>query len=452
MEFTVSDQVFDLISVGGGSGGLACAQRAAEYGAKAVVIESHRLGGTCVNVGCVPKKVMWNAAGVAASLADANDYGFHVTVGDNDWPALKRKRDAYVLRLNGIYERNLAAKGVRYVRGAARFVDRNAVEVNGERLTARHIVIATGGKPIVPALPGAEHGITSDDFFALEKQPKRVAIVGSGYVACELAGAFRGLGTEVELFIRKDRLLTSFDVMLGKSLMREMRADGTTIHQHVVPAGVRETSGLTLTAEDGREFAGFDCLLWAVGRTANVADLDLEKAGIALDDGNYVVTDGFQNSGRPGVYAIGDVTGRAALTPVAIAAGRRLSDRLFGGKSDRRLEYSMIPTVVFTHPPIGTVGASEAEARAQFGDAVKVYVADFTPMYHALTTRKTHTDMKLVCVGPEQRIVGCHIIGTGADEMLQGFAVAIRMGATKRDFDDTVAIHPTSAEELVTMR
>jgi glutathione reductase (NADPH) len=449
----VSDQAFDLLVVGGGSGGLACAQRAAEYGAKAAVIESHRLGGTCVNVGCVPKKVMWNAASVALSLTDANDYGFNVTVGDSDWPALKRKRDAYVLRLNGIYERNLAAKGVTYVRGAARFMDKGTVEVNGERITARHIVIATGGKPSVPALPGSEHGITSDGFFSLEQRPKRVAIVGSGYVACELAGAFHELGTQVEIFIRKEHLLMSFDVMLGKSLMREMRDQGIIIHDHVVPAQVRGDSGLrTLTAVDGREFAGFDCLLWAVGRTANVSGLDLKQAGVAVDDCNFVVTDAFQNTNVPGLYAIGDVTGRAALTPVAIAAGRRLSDRLFGGKTDRRLEYSMIPTVVFTHPPIGTVGASEAEARAQYGDAVKVYVADFTPMYHALTARKTHTDMKLVCVGPEQRIVGCHIIGTGADEILQGFAVAIRMGATKRDFDDTVAIHPTSAEELVTMR
>jgi glutathione reductase (NADPH) len=220
-----------------------------------------------------------------------------------------------------------------------------------------------------------------------------------------------------------------------------------------MPAAVREASGLkTLVAEDGREFPGFDCLQWGIGRSANVAELDLSKAGVAVDDSDFVVTDTFQNTNVPGVYAIGDVTGRAALTPVAIAAGRRLSDRLFGGKTDRHLEYRMIPTVVFTHPPIGTVGASEAEARAQYGDAVKVYVAEFTPMYHALTSRKSRTDMKLVCVGPEERIVGCHIIGTGADEILQGFAVAIRMGATKQDFDDTVAIHPTSAEELVTMR
>jgi glutathione reductase (NADPH) len=453
MEFTVPQQSFDLISIGGGSGGLACAQRAAEFGAKVAVIESHRLGGTCVNVGCVPKKVMWNAASVALAVADAADYGFNVTSGGSDWSDLARKRDAYVLHLNEIYERNLTSKGVSYIRGAARFVGPDAVEVNGERLTARHIVIATGGQAVVPTLPGAELGITSDGFFALAERPQRVAIVGSGYVACELAGAFHELGSAVELFIRKDHLLTSFDAMLGKSLMREMRDQGIDIHQHVVPAAVRGESGRkTLVAADGREFSGFDSLLWAVGRRANVSGLEVGQAGVALDDCNFVITDAYQNTNVPGAYAIGDVTGRAALTPVAIAAGRRLSDRLFGGSADRHLEYSMIPTVVFTHPPIGTVGESEAEARARYGDAVKVYVADFTPMYHALTRRKTHTDMKLVCVGPEQKIVGCHIIGTGADEMLQGFAVAIRMGATKRDFDDTVAIHPTSAEELVTMR
>jgi glutathione reductase (NADPH) len=449
----VAESVFDLISVGGGSGGLACVQRAAEYGAKTAVIESQRLGGTCVNVGCVPKKVMWNAAGIASSLGDAADYGFEVKVGAHDWAALKAKRDAYVQRLNGIYERNLAAKGVAYVRGVARFIDAHTVEVDGQRLSAKHLVIATGGKASIPALAGAEIGITSDGFFELAARPRRVAIIGSGYIACELAGAFQELGSEVHLFIRKDHLLTHFDVMLGKSLMREVRAQGMTVHEHVVPAALREESGgKTLVAQDGACFAGFDCILWAIGRESNVAGLDLEQAGIALDEASFVITDAFQNTNLAGVYAIGDVTGRAALTPVAIAAGRRLSDRLFGGKPERHLDYAMIPSVVFTHPPIGTVGASEAEARAQYGDSVKVYVADFTPMYHALTERKSRTDMKLVCAGPEQRIVGCHIIGAGADEMLQGFAVAIRMGATKTDFDDTVAIHPTSAEELVTMR
>jgi glutathione reductase (NADPH) len=453
MEFTVSTQAFDLISIGGGSGGLACAQRAAEYGAKAAVIESHRLGGTCVNVGCVPKKVMWNAASVALSLADAGDYGFDVDVHDNDWAVLKEKRDAYITRLNGIYARNLSAKGVTLVRGSARFVDSHTVEVGGIRMTAPHSVVATGGMPIVPDLPGAALGITSDGFFALERRPQRVAIVGSGYVACELAGAFHELGSQVELFIRKDHVLTHFDAMLGKSLMREMRAEGMTVHEHVVPAAIHEqSSAKTLVAADGREFAGFDAVLWAIGRGANVAGLDLRSAGVRQGGDDFIMTDEFQNTNISGIHAIGDVTGRAALTPVAIAAGRRLSDRLFNGEKDRRLDYNSIATVVFTHPPIGTVGLTESEARAKYGDAVKAYVADFTPMYHALTTRKTHTDMKLVCVGPEQKIVGCHVIGTGADEMMQGFAVAIRMGATKRDFDDTVAIHPTSAEELVTMR
>jgi glutathione reductase (NADPH) len=449
----MSDQTFDLISIGGGSGGLACAQRAAEYGAKTAVIEPQRLGGTCVNVGCVPKKVMWNAASVALALKDANDYGFDIQAGQSDWTELKRKRDAYVLRLNGIYERNLAAKGVAYVRGAARFVDAHTVEVNGQRLRARHMVIATGGKAMIPQIPGAELGISSNGFFELESRPLRVAVVGSGYIACGLAASFQELGSQVEQFIRKDRLLTNFDAMLGKSLMREVRAQGMIIQERFIASSLRESLGRkTLIASDGREFSGFDCVLWAIGRDANVAGLAVEKAGVQLDDSGYVMTDDFQNTNVAGVYAIGDVTGRAALTPVAIAAGRRLSDRLFGGKPERHLDYNMIPTVIFTHPPIGTVGASEAEARAAHGDAVKVYVADFTPMYHALTARKSHTDMKLVCVGPEQRIVGCHILGNGADEMLQGFAVAIRMGATKADFDDTVAIHPTSAEELVTMR
>ena len=449
----VSEQFPDLLVIGGGSGGLACAQRAAEYGAKAAVIESHRLGGTCVNVGCVPKKVMWNAAHVAAALADAPDYGFEAAPLTHDWLALKGKRDGYVARLNAIYERNLAAKGVEYVQGRARFEDDRIVEVGGRRFAARHVVIATGGTPTIPGLPGAELGITSDGFFALGERPRRVAIVGSGYVACELAGAFHALGAAVELFIRKDRPLTHFDEMLGGALLREMRAAGIVVHERVVPAAVRRDRGAnTLISVDGREFPGFDCLLWAVGRVPNVAGLGLERTGIGVDAGGFIVTDAFQDTNIAHIHAIGDVTGRAALTPVAIAAGRRLSDRLFGGRSARRLDYGLIPTVVFTHPPIGTIGISEAEARAVHGSAVKVYLSDFVGMYNAMTARKPRTEMKLVCLGPEEKIIGCHVIGAGADEMLQGFAVAIHMGATKADFDDTIAIHPTSAEELVTMR
>lgn len=453
MELTVADLSFDLITIGGGSGGLACAQRAAEYGAKAAVIEPKPLGGTCVNVGCVPKKVMWNAASLALGLADAKDYGFDIKTGDNDWALLKRKRDAYVERLNGIYERNLKTKGVAHIKGTARFLSPNSVEVAGQVLHARHIVIACGGRPTVPDLPGADLGIDSDGFFALSTRPKRVAVIGSGYIACELAGAFHELGSAVDMFIRRDHLLTHFDAMLGKSLMREMRGAGVNIHEHVTLSSVRGAKGdVTLHAEDGRDFGKFDCLLWAIGRRPNVEGLSLDAAGVKVDDDGFVATDAYQNTNVDNVHAIGDITGRAALTPVAIAAGRRLSDRLFGGKTDRHLSYDMIPTVVFSHPPIGTVGLSEAEARARYGDTVKIFSAEFTSMYHALTERKTRTDMKLVCVGAEQRVVGCHILGLGADEMLQGFAVAIRMGATKRDFDDTVAIHPTSAEELVTMR
>ena len=453
-ELTVPDMVFDLICIGGGSGGLACAQRAAEYGAKAAVIEPKPLGGTCVNVGCVPKKVMWNAASLALGLADAKDYGFEVSAGGSDWALLKSKRDAYILRLNAIYERNLSAKGVAYIKGTARFVDAHSVEVGGTRISARHVVIATGGHPTIPPLPGAELGISSDDFFTLSARPKRVAVVGSGYIASELAGAFHELGADVEMFIRKEHLLTHFDSMLGQSLKREMSRTG---RQDSRSRGARgRARNFRPAGVAGRGWTGVRRFrLPALGdRTRS----QCHAPGIGAGRRGCWTTAiswspmNFKTPMWRGVYAIGDVTGRAALTPVAIAAGRRLSDRLFGGKTDRHLNYDMIPTVVFTHPPIGTVGATEAEARAQYGDAVKVYVADFTPMYHALTVRKSRTDMKLVCVGAEQRIVGCHIIGAGADEMLQGFAVAIRMGATKRDFDDTVAIHPTSAEELVTMR
>ena len=457
---------YDLVCIGGGSGGLACAQRAAEYGAKVAVIESGRLGGTCVNVGCVPKKVMWNAAGIALALADAADYGFEMPSAPGsaaapapagapalDWALLKQKRDAFIARLNAIYAKNLAAKGVRYIEGWGRFVDPHTVAVGDRHLGARHIVIATGGEPTVPELPGAALGITSDGFFDLGARPERVAVIGSGYVACELASAFHELGSAVEVFIRRDHPLTSFDVMLGKSLLREMSAAGIIFHPHVVPAELRARGNKkTFIATDGREFADFDAVLWAVGRHARTRSLDLARARLVADGEGYIATNDFQDTPVPGIHAIGDVTGRPALTPVAIAAGRRLADRLFGGQTDRHVDYRLIPTVLFTHPPIGTVGLTEREARAQYRDEVKVYIADFIPMYHAVMRRKSHTDMKLVCVGAEEKIVGCHIIGAGADEMLQGFAVALRMGATKRDFDDTIAIHPTSAEELVTMR
>ncbi len=444
---------FDLLVIGGGSGGIAHARRAAEYGATVGVVEHGPLGGTCVNVGCVPKKVMWYTASHAYHFAHAADYGFDVAVNGHDWRALKSRRDAYVHRLNGIYESNLDKSGVTTIVGTASFVDSNTVTVAGEHYHADRIVVATGGQPIVPDIPGAELGITSDGFFELAQKPRRVLVAGSGYIAVELAGVFNGLGSETQLVIRKDSIIRSFDSMLGEQLMEAMQQDGVRIDTRAIPASVEKTDdGLVLHAEDGRSFGPVDCLLWAVGRSPNVASLELGNAGVQSDDRGFVPTDDFQQTNVENIFALGDVTGRPALTPVAIAAGRRLADRLYGGMDGRHLDYKLIPTVVFSHPPIGTVGMTEAAARAAYGDDVRVYSSGFTPMYYALGDKKQRSVMKLVVAGDDERVVGCHVIGEGADEMMQGFAVAIRMGATKADFDDTVAIHPSNAEELVTMR
>jgi glutathione reductase (NADPH) len=448
-------QAFDLLVLGGGSAGLATAQRAAEYGARVALFEPARLGGTCVNVGCVPKKVMWNAAELAAALAHAPHYGFALDVGAHDWAALKRGRDAYVARLNGIYARNLDKKGIVTVRSAARFTSATeVVDAEGQRYGAPHIVIATGGFPRRPAVPGAELGGTSDDFFELERLPRRVALVGSGYVAVEFAGVLRALGSEVVVAIRHESLLRHFDPVLGERLLEAMRASGIDVVTEFVTRKVqRAAGGIELEGVDDRVLAGFDQVLWAIGRAPHTAELGLPVAGVATDTAGYVAVDRYQNTSTAGIYAVGDVTGHAELTPVAIAAGRRLADRVFGGQRDRHLRYDLIPTVVFSHPPIGTVGLSEQQAREQYpNEPMRVYSADFVPMFYALTEAKPRTAMKLVTVGADERVVGCHVIGQGADEMIQGFAVAMTMGARKRDFDDTIAIHPTSAEELVTMR
>ena len=444
---------FDLLVIGGGSGGLAHAQRAAEYGANAAVIEYRPLGGTCVNVGCVPKKVMWYASHLAHDLHHAGDYGYDLKINGHDWSGLKARRDAYIKRLNGIYENNLDKRGVTYIEGVARFINATTIDVDGREYSAERIVIATGGQPWVPEIPGAELGITSDGFFELEERPQRVLIAGSGYVAVELAGVFSGLGSETRIVVRKDSVLRDFDKMLSTELMATMRNDGIDIETGVVPAAVRKTAdGLVMTAEDGREFGPVDALLWAVGRSPNTASLDVGKAGVELDEHGFVPTSMMQETNVDNIFALGDVTGRAALTPVAIAAGRRLADRLYGGMDGRHLDYRLIPTVIFSHPTIGTVGMTEDEARQEYGDDVHVYNTGFTPMFYALGDDKGRSVMKLITVGSEERVVGCHVFGAGADEMLQGFAVAMRMGATKKDFDDTVAIHPTNAEEVVTMR
>ncbi len=445
---------YDLLAIGGGSGGLSAAERAAMYGKKAAVIEMAKMGGTCVNVGCVPKKVMWNAASIAHALRDARGYGFDVMVNDFDWTTLVKGREDYIQGINDWYGNYLTDSNIDWLKGQAKFVDAHTLEVNGERYTADHIVISPGGRPMVPEIPGAELGITSDGFFALTEQPKRVAVVGAGYIAVELAGLLNALGSDVDLLLRRQHFLANFDAMLREALMEEMVNDGVNILPNINLEKVeKEQDGtLTLYCQSGHIMKGFDTLIWAIGREPLTADLNLAAAGVAMNEAGYIPTDEFQNTNVAGVYAVGDVTGRAQLTPVAIAAARRLGDRLFNNQPERRLDYDNIPTVMFSHPPIGTVGLTEGEAREKHGEAVKVYQTRFTPMYHALTPHKTRTAMKLVCVGAQEKVVGIHMIGHGVDEMLQGFAVALKMGATKKQFDDTVAIHPTSAEELVTMR
>jgi glutathione reductase (NADPH) len=445
---------FDLVVVGGGSGGIAAARRAAEYGARVALVEASRLGGTCVNVGCVPKKLMWNAAEFVGELADARGYGFDASLGAHDWPALKVARDAYVAKLNGIYETNLAKSKVTLVRGWGKLIDAHTVDVEGRRLRGERVLLAPGGRPQRPPIAGAELGIDSDGFFALGQRPQRVTVMGGGYIAVEIAGVFAALGSEVTVVVRGAHLLREFDPLLVEAAQEGLTQAGVTLMTQTVPTQLtRAADGqrIDVRLNKGELLTDQDTVVWATGRAPITEFID-PAIGLRHDARGHLEVDEFQETSVPGVFAIGDVTGQLTLTPVAIAAGRRLSDRLWGGMAGRKLDYHNVPTVVFGHPPLGTVGLTEPQARAMHGDAVKCYSASFVPMYHALTAAKHKTRMKLVTVGAEQRVVGVHLAGRGVDEMLQGFAVAVRMGATKRDFDETVAIHPTASEELVTMR
>ncbi len=442
---------FDYLVIGGGSGGIASARRAAQHGARVALIESGRLGGTCVNVGCVPKKLMWHAGQLAHALADAPGYGFDPVEIRHDWRRLATGREAYLRRLNGIYQKNLESDEVRIFHGRGRFVDAHTVAVGNDRIYADKILVATGGEPLVPDLPGGELGMTSDGFFALDERPQRVVIVGSGYIAVELAGVLRALGSEVDLVLRRDRVLRHFDDLLGLSLMDAMRAQGITLHVHEHAVALRPGSaGLELELHAGR--LQTDAVIWAIGRRPRLHDLGLEHAGVGLDNHGHIQVDQWQATSRSNIFAVGDVTAAPALTPVAVKAGRALADRLFGARPQARLQQELVPTVVFSHPPIGTIGLSEVEARARHGDAVKVYAGEFRALYFALLEHKLSSAVKMVCVGPEERVVGLHSIGPGADEMMQGFAVAMGMGACKSHFDACIAIHPSAAEELVTLR
>lgn len=441
----------DLLVIGGGSGGIATAIRAARHGAKVTLFEPHELGGTCINRGCVPKKAMWLAADLAESQRMAKAVGFDMKPGMLDWATFVGHREAYVLRARTSYANRLRELGINHVPAPAHFVDAHTLRAADADYRAPHIVIATGSRPRDPELPGGDLAIDSDGFFKLDHCPARAGIIGGGYIGVELAGVLRSLGSKVDL-ITRGGLLSRFDADLGQALSGMMRAEGIYHHEGCAVRGLhRDDEGLWLDCSDHAPHGPYDQVISAIGRLPNVESLQLEAAGVKLGKIDEIITDEFEKTSVEGVYALGDVNGKPALTPVAIAAGRQLADRLFGGKPDAHLDYSCIPTVVFSHPPVGTVGLSEAEARKQYGNAVKIHKARFTPMLWSLAGRDGKFMMKLVCAGDDERVVGLHGIGPGMDEMLQGFAVAVRMGATYTDFLRTVAIHPTAAEEFVTM-
>ncbi len=444
---------FKLIVIGAGSGGLAHAQRAAEYGVNVAIVENSQFGGTCVNVGCVPKKLMWYAGLYGEHIKLAKEYGFNLDAVSHDWDDLKKRRDEFIRRLNNIYKNNLETKGIKHINGKAKFLGPNTIKVGNRCYRADKFVIATGGYPLYPDIEGSELGITSDEFFELDKCPEKVALIGSGYISLELACIFNALGSEVSVLIRSQTVLNKFDNMLGEQIKNILSNQGISFITDFLPEKVfKNNSGINLTNKHGLKLGGYDIVLWAIGRRANTLDLDLEKAEVRKNSEGFIQVDEWQQTSSKNIFAIGDVTGCPALTPVAIAAGRRLADRLFNNMSDRRLSLDAIPTVIFTHPPIGTVGLTESEARLKFGNKIDIYESKFYSMGQAFMSERERSTMKMIVTGEDQKILGCHLIGDGVDEMLQGFAVAIRMGATKQDFDDTIAIHPTSAEELVTMR
>eukprot|EP00804_Cyclotella_cryptica_P013621 CCRYP_012952-RA/>CCRYP_012952-RA protein AED:0.06 eAED:0.06 QI:177/0.83/0.71/1/0.66/0.42/7/1182/606 len=469
---------FDLLVIGAGSGGIASARRAASYGAKVGVVEMGRLGGTCVNVGCVPKKIMYNAATISETLHEMHHYGFSGYETGSitfDWGYIKRSRDAYIERLNGIYERNLVGSGVARLFGKASLVvnerDPNTVDVivsqnmEPQRYHAKHILLATGGYPTIPAGSDgsvARYSISSDGFFELDTLPQKAVVVGGGYIAVELAGILGALGSETSLVVRKEKALRQFDELLSSALDEEMEQNGITIYRNTM--GVKqiisdESNGLkTVILNNGQSIEDVNVVIMAAGRSPSVESLNLEGAGVRQKKGGYIEVNEYSETNIQNVYAVGDVCGNVELTPMAIAAGRRLADRLFGPPAfqNAKVSYEDVPTVVFSHPPIGTIGLTEEQAIKKYGkENIKIYRSVFSNLYYGTwqvdANEKPKTAMKLVCAGKDELVVGLHVIGLGADEMLQGFGVAIKMGATKADFDATVAIHPTAAEEFVTM-
>ncbi len=445
---------YDLIVLGGGSGGLAAAFRAAQHGQRVAMLEPGELGGTCVNVGCVPKKAMWLAADLSGRIGLAAAMGFDVPVRPSlDWKELVVHRQAYIANIHASYLKRLDENNVVRVPRRGRLVDAHTVECSdGVHISAAHILIATGAHPQRPDIPGAELGLVSDDFFNLCSAPERVAIVGGGYIAVELAGLLQALGSRVTLLVRGERLLERFDAELTGQLAENLRHQGVQVHfGYRLRELQRDGDGVVALGHDGPADGRFDAVFFATGRRGNSADLGLDAVGVVVGEKGEVEVDEWQTTAVPSVHAVGDIAGKVGLTPVAIAAARKLMDRLFGGQPQAKMDYENVASVVFSHPALGAVGLSEEEACAKHGD-VRVYRSNFRPMLQALADGTQRSLFKLVCVGEEERVVGVHLLGEAADEILQGFALAVKMGVTKAQFDDTVAIHPTSAEEVVLMR
>lgn len=448
----------DLFVIGGGSGGVRAARMAAQRGARVVLAEAAALGGTCVNVGCIPKKLYSYAAHYAEAFEEAAGYGW--TVGDThfDWGKLKAARAQEIKRLNGVYAQLLHGAGVRVLAGWATLTDAHTVTVRTatghEAVRARHILIATGGTPLVPAVVGREHVVTSDHMFDLPEFPKRLLIVGGGYIACEFASIFNGLGAQVTQVQRAAGVLSGFDADVSAFVAQEMRKHGVDLRLNATVAAIdKQADGLLVTLTGGAQVMA-DTVLYATGRYPNVEGLGLDAAGVKCDDRHSIVVDGDYRTSVPSIYALGDVSTKKQLTPVALGEAMVLVDHLFGppaGKAARRMDYELIPTAVFTHPNVGTVGMTEAEARRAYPQ-VAVYRSEFKALKHTLSGSTERTLMKMLVDVATDRVVGLHMVGADAGEVVQGFAVALRAGATKAVFDSTVGIHPTAAEEFVTMR
>ncbi|WP_420235036.1 glutathione-disulfide reductase [Pseudomonas sp. ABY48] len=443
---------FDLYVIGAGSGGVRAARFAAGFGAKVAVAESRYLGGTCVNVGCVPKKLLVYGAHYAEDFEQASAYGWTAGEASFDWATLIANKDKEINRLNGIYRNLLVNSGVVLHEGHARLTGPNEVEVNGQRYTARHILIATGGWPVIPDIPGREHAISSNEAFFLKDLPKRVIVVGGGYIAVEFAGIFHGMGAQTSLLYRGELFLRGFDGAVRKHLAEELTRRGLDLQFNADIKSIEKLDDGSLRVElkDGKTLLT-DCVFYATGRRPMLDNLGLETTGVTLDEKGFVQVNEKYETAEPSILAIGDVIGRVQLTPVALAEGMAVARRLFKPEQYRLVDYRMIPTAVFSLPNIGTVGLTEEQAREE-GHEVEIFESRFRPMKLSLTDCQERTLMKLVVDARTDKVLGCHMVGPDAGEIVQGLAIALKAGATKRDFDETIGVHPTAAEEFVTMR